>query len=125
MRKVLIADDSDLLRSLLLATLDTGGFELLEAADGHAALRIALAERPDLAFLDWQMPGITGLDVVKALRADERTRAMKIVMLTAHQGEEARRTALAAGADDFIAKPFSPLELLDTVAAVLGPGSLL
>ena len=123
--KVLIADDEPAIRALIRATLDSGRFEILEAGDGPSALAVARDERPDLMFIDWVMPGCSGLDVARALRSDPETARTKIVMLTGrtegHDDDEARE----AGIDEFITKPFSPLRLLDTVNEVLGPEALL
>jgi len=121
MPKVLIADDQEAIRDVIRLTLDSGHFDILEAGDGVAALELARAERPDVLFLDWSMPGPSGLDVCRALRDDPRTSATKIVMVTGHVGVEEQAAGFAAGADDYITKPFSPLELLDKVSEVLGP----
>jgi DNA-binding response OmpR family regulator len=102
-------------------TLDSGRFDILEASDGTTALEQARAERPDILFLDWAMPGPSGIDVCKALRGDPRTSATKIVMVTGRTGVDEQAAGFAAGADDYITKPFSPLELLDKVTEVLGP----
>ena len=124
MAKVLIAEDDPSIRALIRLTLDSGRFEILEAADGDAALRSALAERPDLVFIDWNMPGRDGIDVCRALRRDPGTAGVKVVLVTAKSRPEERREALEAGADDYIVKPFSPLSLLDKVTEVLGPKAL-
>ena len=125
MAKVLIADDQPTMRQLVRLTLESGHFEILEAKDGEAALEVARAERPDLLFLDWTMPGMPGVDVCRALRGDPRFDGMRIVMLTARSQGEDREAAHAVGADDYITKPFSPIELLEKVRDVLGPEALL
>jgi|SRR5262245_59831206 len=124
MPKVLIAEDDASIRALIRLTLDSGRFEILEAQDGDSALDTARAERPDLLFLDWNMPGLDGVDVCRALRAEPGTAGAKIVLVTARAQPEDRRVALDAGADDYITKPFSPLSLLDKVTEVLGPDAL-
>ena len=124
MAKVLIAEDDPSIRALIRLTLDTGRFEILEAGDGDSALDIARAERPDLLFIDWNMPGLDGVDVCRALRSEPGTAGTKIVLVTARVRPEDRRRALDAGADDYITKPFSPLSLLDKVTEVLGPEAL-
>lgn len=121
MPTVLIADDDPTMRWLIRHTLDTGAFELVEVADGVSAVARARELCPDLILLDWSMPGRSGIDVCKALRADPKTAATKIVMLTARSQTDDRLASLAAGADDFITKPFSPLALLDKVGDMLGP----
>ena len=125
MPRILIADDDPTMRSLIRVTLDTGAFEIIEVEDGVSAVTRAREFRPDLIFLDWSMPGRSGIEACKMLRADPKTAATKIVMLTARAQEDDRLAGLAAGADDFITKPFSPLALLDKVAAMLGPEALL
>jgi two-component system phosphate regulon response regulator PhoB len=123
--KVLIADDQANMRQLVRLTLETGHFEILEAPDGHAALEVARREQPDLVFLDWTMPGLPGVEVCRALRDDPVHDRMRIVMLTARSQGEDREAARAVGADDYITKPFSPIELLEKVRDVLGPEALL
>jgi DNA-binding response OmpR family regulator len=121
MPKVLIADDQESMRTVIRLTLDTGRFDILEAVDGTQALELARAEHPDVLFLDWSMPGPSGIEVCRELRDDPRMSATKIVMVTNRVGVEEQAAGFAAGADDYITKPFSPLELLDKVSEVLGP----
>jgi DNA-binding response OmpR family regulator len=125
MAKVLIADDQPNMRQLVRLTLESDHFEILEARDGDTALEVARAEHPDLLFLDWTMPGLAGVDVCRALRDDPATSGMRIVMLTARSQPADREHAAAMGADDYITKPFSPIELLEKVRDVLGPEALL
>jgi two-component system alkaline phosphatase synthesis response regulator PhoP len=125
MAKVLIADDQPNMRQLVRLTLESGHFEILEAPDGDAALAVARAERPDLLFLDWTMPGLAGVEVCRALREDPETAGMRIVMLTARSQDSDRLHAQEMGADDYITKPFSPIQLLEKVRDVLGPEALL
>ena len=125
MPKVLIADDHEGMRALMRMTLEGDQFDVLEAADGVAAAELAKGELPDLIFLDWTMPGLSGIEVCRELRADPSTAAIKIVMVTARVQEREREAAFEAGVDDYITKPFSPIELLDKVVEVLGPQSLL
>jgi DNA-binding response OmpR family regulator len=125
MAKVLIADDQATMRHLVRLTLESDSFEILEAPDGDAALALARRELPDLVFLDWTMPGTSGVDVCRALRDDPATAGMRIVMLTARTQPADREHAREMGADDYITKPFSPIELLEKVRDVLGPEALL
>jgi len=125
MAKVLIADDQPAMRQLVRLTLESGHFEILEAKDGEAALAVARAEQPDLLFLDWTMPGMAGVEVCRALREDPATAGIRIVMLTARSQDSDRAHAQEMGADDYITKPFSPIELLEKVRDVLGPEALL
>lgn len=116
---MLIAEDDDSLRALLRLSIDVGGLEIAETADGTSALDLARATPPDLVLLDWMMPGLSGLDLCRALRADPATAGAMIVMVTARVRPEDRDAALAAGADHFVGKPFSPIALLDTVRHAL------
>jgi DNA-binding response OmpR family regulator len=125
MAKVLIADDQANMRQLVRLTLETGRFQIFEAPDGDSALAVARREQPDLVFLDWTMPGLPGVEVCRALRDDPAHDGMRIVMLTARSQREDRETARAVGVDDYITKPFSPIELLEKVRDVLGPEALL
>jgi DNA-binding response OmpR family regulator len=125
MAKVLIADDQPHMRQLVRLTLESGHFEIFEAPDGKAALEVARREHPDLLFLDWTMPGMPGVEVCRRLRDDPATEAIRIVMLTARSQPADRQIARAMGVDDYIAKPFSPIALLEKVREVLGPEALL
>ena len=113
--RVLIAEDDDSLRMLMRLSVDIGGVVIDEAADGETALALARRNPPDVVLLDWMMPVIDGLDVCRALRGDPHTAGAVIVMVTARALPEDRDAALAAGADHYIAKPFSPAALLETV----------
>jgi CheY-like chemotaxis protein len=125
MAKILIAEDDPTVRALIQMTLDSGVTEILEVEDGKAALTVAYEQLPELIFLDWSMPGSDGLAVCRALRNEPRTADIKIVMLTARADEEDRVEAFEAGADDYITKPFSPVQLLDKVIEVLGADALI
>jgi CheY-like chemotaxis protein len=116
MASVLIVDDDPFIRKLVSTTLeDVAGFEPAEAPGGQQALDLARAEPPAIVFLDIDMPGLDGYEVCRRLRAEPETAQTTIVMLTAAAGEEAEREAEDAGADLFLTKPFSPLELLQLV----------
>jgi CheY-like chemotaxis protein len=113
---VLIVDDDEFIRKLIATTLeDVARLELYEAADGADAVEVALRERPKLVFLDVDMPGMNGLDACRRLREEEATSGATIVMLTAAHGDGVEALAEAAGADLFLTKPFSPLDLLRLV----------
>jgi CheY-like chemotaxis protein len=115
-RGVLVVDDDPFIRKLIATTLeDVSGFELHEAADGIEALEVAARERPTLVFLDVDMPELNGIDTCRRLRAEETTGDATIVMLTAVHGDSVEREAEEAGADLFLTKPFSPLDLLRLV----------
>src|SRR4051794_21262366 len=123
MATVLIVDDDPFIRKLVSTTLeDVAGFELVEAADGREALEVADRAAPALVFLDIDMPEVDGYEACRRLRSAPDTAQATIVMLTAAAGEEAEREAEEAGADLFLTKPFSPLELLRLVHE-LGDGA--
>jgi CheY-like chemotaxis protein len=117
--KILIADDEDALRFLAHETLEGEEAEILEATDGEEALEIARREHPRMILLDVAMPGLTGFEVCELLKADPATRDIVIVMLTAHGQTKDRERAEESGADHFMTKPFSPVQLLKLVAQIL------
>ena len=116
---VLVCDDEDVLRALVRATLDGGDYAIVEARDGDEALARALAERPDLILLDMMMPGRSGLDVLAELRRDPELAKTPVIMLTARTQASDREAADRAGANRYLAKPFSPLELASLVEECL------
>jgi CheY-like chemotaxis protein len=123
MPAVLIVDDDPFIRKLVATTLeDVAGFDLMEAGDGREALDVAGRAAPELVFLDIDMPVLDGIEACRRLREEPGTREATIVMLTAAAGEAAEREAEEAGADLFLTKPFSPLELLRLVHG-LGDGA--
>lgn len=116
MAGVLIADDDPFIRRLIATTLeDVSGFELIEAIDGVEAIEVAERESPTLIFLDIDMPRLDGIEACRRLRERPETERTTIVMLTAAAESEVQQRAEAAGADLFLTKPFSPLELLRMV----------
>jgi two-component system chemotaxis response regulator CheY len=115
-RAVLVVDDDPFIRKLVATTLeDVAEFELHEAVDGMEALDVARRERPTIVFLDVDMPRLDGISACRQLRADPDMGETTIVMLTAAHGDEVERLAEEAGADLFLTKPFSPLDLLRLV----------
>lgn len=116
---VLVADDDRDILSLVTFRLERSGYRVVQASDGAEALELALEEAPDLAVLDLMMPRLTGLEVTRALRDDERTREVPVILLTARVQEVDVQAGLAAGATDYVKKPFSPQELRDRVDALL------
>jgi CheY-like chemotaxis protein len=113
---ILIVDDDPLIRKLITTTLqDVAGFQLCEAADGVQALEEAVELRPEIVFLDYDMPRLNGIETCRRLRSDPVTAEATIVMLTAMSDGPAQDHAVEAGADIFLTKPFSPLRLLRLV----------
>jgi CheY-like chemotaxis protein len=117
--RVLIAEDDENLRTLIRLSVDVGELDIDEAADGEAAMLLAHEHPPDVALLDWAMPGMTGLEVCRALRADPRSAGALIVIVTARVLQGDREEALEAGADHYVGKPFSPVALLEIVRHAL------
>ena len=116
MPSVLIVDDDPFIRKLVATTLeDVSGYELVEAADGEQALALAQERSPELVLLDIDMPRMNGFEACRKMRELPGTSEATIVMLTAAVGDVAERTAEEVGADLFLTKPFSPLELLRLV----------
>lgn len=116
--RLLVAEDNADMREYLARTLG-GHWKVTQAADGEEALRLARAEPPDLVLADVMMPGLDGFGLLRELRADEQLKATPLVLVTARAHEEAAIEGLLAGADDYIAKPFSSRELVARVGAQL------
>ena len=115
-RGVLVVDDDPFIGKLISTTLeDVAQFELHEAADGIEALEVARREQPTLVFLDIDIPGLNGIVACQQPREHEATGDTTIVMLTAAHGDSVERRAEDAGADLYLTKPFSPLDLLRLV----------
>lgn len=113
--RVLVVDDDPLVRNLLSAVLHDANFDLIEAVDGQEALAIAASHPPDVVVLDVMMPGIDGYEVCRILRADPDFATTRIVILTAKSAPGAQEEAIRSGADAFFTKPFSPLDLIESV----------
>jgi two-component system phosphate regulon response regulator PhoB len=116
---ILVVDDEEDILELVRFNLAREGYPIICTTSGEETLKIARAEHPDLIVLDLMLPGIDGLDVAKTLKNDPKTRDIAIVMLTAKGEESDIVTGLELGADDYIAKPFSPRILVARVKAVL------
>jgi CheY-like chemotaxis protein len=117
---VLVCDDEPVLRMLVRATLDQGNYTVVEACDGDEALARTRADHPDLILLDMMMPGRSGSDVLRELRADPATARTPVIMLTARAQASDREAMNFVGADHYLTKPFSPVGLASLVAEVLG-----
>ena len=116
---LLIADDEPAILDLVRFTLEDPQLRIVEAADGAAALDLAQRLRPDVALLDVKMPRLSGLDVCRRLRELPECAHTRVVLLTAAAQAEDRRRGLAAGADHYLTKPFSPLALLTLVRSLM------
>lgn len=122
MATVLVVDDDPKLLNMLRRTLTHEGYYTLTATDGNAALTEAQTHRPDVIVLDWMMPGLDGIGVMKQLRAADNNTL--ILMLTARDAVEDRVEGLERGADDYLVKPFAPAELLARLHALLRRSSV-
>jgi two-component system, OmpR family, phosphate regulon response regulator PhoB len=117
--RILVVDDEPDITALVAYHLAKAGYRVSTAASGPEALRAAREDRPDLVVLDLMLPGRSGFDVLSELRSQPETKSVGVVLLTAKKDEPDRIRGLSLGADDYIAKPFSPQELVLRVAAVL------
>jgi putative two-component system response regulator len=113
--RVLIVDDSPLIRATLEAQLSTAGYEVYVACSADEALRMVRKYSCRLVISDWEMPGMSGVDLCRLLRQDDSQGYMYLILLTAHSSEAEKIEGLSAGADDFVTKPFNPAELIARV----------
>ena len=116
---VLVVEDEPAIQELIAYNLKQAGHQPLRADNAEQAMRLVQDALPDLVLLDWMLPGLSGIELARRLRADKRTKAVPIIMLTARADEQDKLTGLDTGADDYIIKPFSPRELNARVKAVL------
>jgi two-component system phosphate regulon response regulator PhoB len=116
---ILLVDDEAAIRDMLSIALEAADFNVLKAENAQQAHSMIIDHQPDLALLDWMMPGTTGLELLRRLKRDELTAKLPIILLTAKAEEDSKISGLDAGADDYIPKPFSPRELISRVKAVL------
>jgi len=116
---ILLVEDEPAIQELIAFNLVQAGHHVLRAASAENAWTLVRNALPDLVLLDWMLPGASGIEFAKKLRADERTRGIPIIMLTARSEEQDKVIGLETGADDYITKPFSPRELQARIKAVL------
>jgi CheY-like chemotaxis protein len=116
---IVVADDDADVLDLVALTLERGGHVVHRALDGEEAFALIKRERPDLVVLDVSMPKLDGLELTRRLRDDPDTRALRVVLLTALAQDTDVSEGLAAGADDYVRKPFSPQDLQDRIEALL------
>jgi CheY-like chemotaxis protein len=116
---VLIADDEPSVRLLVQATIESDGYRVLEATDGNEAWSLIQEYRPSLVLLDVRMPGRTGLEILREIKAKPDLVATKVILLTASAQESEINAGLVAGADFYLTKPFSPRDLLSKIDEAL------
>lgn len=121
LERVLIVEDSSAMRAFVRATLESQGVarQIVEAASGFEALRLLPRERFDLALVDINMPDIHGLEVIKLIRASAQHRTVPVIVISSEASPRDRERGLALGADTWLAKPFTPEQLVDTVRRVI------
>jgi two-component system cell cycle response regulator len=117
--RILVVDDEAAIREYETSLLSEIGHEVLVAANGIEALRLAYEKRPHLVLLDIMMPELSGIEVCRQLRADPRTHEIRIIMVSAVDAKRALEESIIAGADDFLAKPVNALELMVRVRSIL------
>ena len=115
MAKILVVDDTALMRRLLQRILEMAGYEVVCAVDGQEGLEKVAAEKPDLVVMDWNMPQMDGLEALRALRADPATRSLPVLMASATSQDADITEMEAAGANGHVSKPFHAGQLLATV----------
>ncbi|OGA53789.1 MAG: phosphate regulon transcriptional regulatory protein PhoB [Betaproteobacteria bacterium RIFCSPLOWO2_12_FULL_62_13] len=116
---ILVVEDEPAILELISCNLELAGHRTLRAEDAEQAFEVVHAALPDLVVLDWMLPGMSGIEFARRLRADKRTRDVPIIMLTARAEERDKLAGLETGADDYLTKPFSPRELNARIKAVL------
>ncbi|MGQ5522886.1 phosphate regulon transcriptional regulator PhoB [Chitinimonas sp. PSY-7] len=116
---ILLVEDEPAIQELIAFNLQQAGHHVLRADSAEAGMHLVKTALPDLVLLDWMLPGMSGIEFSKKLRADERTRQVPVIMLTARSEESDKVIGLETGADDYITKPFSPRELQARIKAVL------
>ncbi len=117
--RILVADDDGDIRDLVVFKLTQAGYDVEAVQDGAAAFQSIEASPPRLAILDVMMPGLSGIDVLRKVRADERLKDLEVILLTAKSRDIDVDAGFATGASDYVIKPFSPRELLHRVNALV------
>jgi len=117
--KIMIVEDEAAIREMLCFALQRAGFQVIEAEDAHTAQSILAEQQPDLVLLDWMLPGISGVDLARRWRQDNRSQHLPIIMLTARGEEEDKLRGFEIGVDDYVTKPFSTQELVARIKALL------
>jgi DNA-binding response OmpR family regulator len=117
---VLVADDESDLLGIVTFRLQRAGYDIVTASDGAEALALTRERRPELCLLDMMMPKLSGMEVLREIRADPELAGTRVIMLTARALEGDVQRSFEAGVDDYLTKPFSPQELIARVTAQLG-----
>lgn len=117
--KILLIEDEEAIRDMVRMGLELAGFNCMESADTRLALSLIHDKKPDLILLDWMLPGGSGIELLHRLKRDDLAKSIPVIMLTAKTTEDNKIQGLEAGADDYIAKPFAPRELIARINAVL------
>jgi two-component system alkaline phosphatase synthesis response regulator PhoP len=121
--KILVVDDEIYIVHILDFSLGMEGYTVATALDGEQALEKARTEKPDLIVLDIMMPKLDGYETCKRLKADEATKAIPVILLSAKGRNVDQKVGFEVGADDYITKPFSPRKLVERINAILGQGT--
>ncbi|MFF2498082.1 response regulator transcription factor [Peribacillus sp. NPDC058075] len=119
MKRILLAEDEEVLRMLVVDTLEDEDYKVDEAADGMEAVQLLESNTYDLIILDYMMPGYTGLEIIEKIQSSDIKNQGKILMLSAKSQQFEQERILEAGADYFMAKPFSPLKLIEKIEVIL------
>ena len=117
--RLLVVEDEDDIRDMIALSLNAAGFQVLCARDGQEGFALAIDQKPQLIVLDWMMPQVNGLELLRRLRRDERCANIPVIMLSAKTEVDNKTQGLDSGADDYVSKPFSPKELVSRIKAVL------
>jgi two-component system cell cycle response regulator DivK len=119
-KRILVVEDQEDLRGVLRDLLTGSGFEVAEAGDGHAGVAKAKSERPDLILMDIQLPGIDGYEAARQIKADPDLKATPIIAVSSFAMKGDEQKARASGCDDYVTKPYSPMQLLRLIRSRLG-----
>lgn len=121
-KRILIVEDEPAIREMVGFAMRRAGYDLFEAATGREAQQRIGEQLPDVILMDWMLPDVSGVELVRRFKRDELTRDVPVIMLTARGEEDDKVHGLDAGADDYVTKPFSPKELVARIRAVLRRG---
>jgi two-component system phosphate regulon response regulator PhoB len=121
-KQILIVEDEAAIREMVGFAMRRAGYDLREAATGHEAQTQVTEQMPDIILMDWMLPDVSGVELIRRFKRDEITKSIPIIMLTARASEDDKVYGLDSGADDYLTKPFSPKELVARIRAVLRRG---